>query len=230
MRFNNYITEFSRNSYGSGITFVDIDQTLFYTFAKVLVKKNDRVVHSLDNQEFNSYKLKDGEKYDFHQFRDASFFRKTSIPIPKTFNRIKKMISQIKTMDYGSKIIFLTARGSFDNMEEFKKTFKENGITIDGEIVDVEMTGDEYKKGDNVEDIKKRVMMRYISTGKYRRVRLIDDYKPNLKALKNIENNLPKNIEDKVIDKYNIDTESEKLPIISFYSLWVDDHGNLHKI
>jgi hypothetical protein len=72
-------------------------------------------------------------------------------------------------------------------------------------------------------------MMRYISTGEYRRVRLIDDFKPNLKALTDIEKGLPKSIEDKVIDKYNLD-DNEKLPPISFYALWIDPKGNLKQI
>ena len=81
MRFDNYLTEFAREHYGAGITFIDIDETVFRTFAKILVKKGGKVVRELDNQEFNSYELKEGESYDFHQFKDAELFAKTSIPI-----------------------------------------------------------------------------------------------------------------------------------------------------
>lgn len=230
MRFSNYINEFSRDTYGKGITFVDIDETMFKTFAKVLVKKNGKVVRELDNMQYNSDTLGKGEEYDFGQFRDAEFFKKTSIPIPQTFNRIKRMISQIKLMDSGSKIVFLTARGSFGDMKTFKDTFKENGIDIDGKTVDVEMSGDEWKPGKSIDDVKKKVMLRYISTGEYRRVRLIDDHKPNLKALKDIEKNLPKGIEQKVIDKYNLDMTKEKIPPISFYALWISPEGNLTQV
>jgi len=228
MKLTSYLTEMSRDRYGKGITFVDIDETMFNTFAKVLVKKDDKVVRELDNQEFNSYTLKDGEKWDFGQFRDATFFRKTSIPIPQTFNRIKRMISQIKLNDSGSKIIFLTARGAFSDLAEFKRAFKDNGVTIDGKIVDVSFMPEGEKM--SVDADKKRRILEYIKSGEYRRVRLIDDHKPNLKALKDIENALPKKIEDRVIAKYNLDMKTEKLPPISFYALWIDDKGNLHQV
>ena len=230
MRLDKYLTEFSRSQYGKGITFCDIDETMFKTFAKILVMKNGKVVRELTNSEYNSDVLGDGEDYDFGQFRDADFFRKTSIPIPQTFKRIKKMISQIQKMDSGSKIVFLTARGSFYDMKTFKQTFRENGITIDGQTVDVIMSGDAWKPGQTIDDIKKRFMMNYVSTGEYRRVRLIDDHKPNLKALKDIEKKLPKSVEQLVIDKYNLDMTKEKLPPISFYALWIDDKGNLHQV
>jgi len=209
---------------------VDIDMTLFYTFAKIMVMKDGKKVRELDNQEYNSYELKDGEDYDFHQFRDADFFRKTSIPIPQTVKRIKKMLAQIKSQDSGSKIVFLTARETFTSSpKEFAKTFADQGINIDGKTVMVEFAGNEWKKGEGIDDTKKRIIIRYISSGDYRRVRLIDDHKPNLKALKDIENQLPVSIEKKVIDKHNLDMTKEKLPPISFYALWIDGAGNLNK-
>jgi len=225
MRFQEYITEFSREKYGSGITFIDIDETVFKTFAKILVRKDGKVVKELDNQEFNSYELKDGESYDFHQFKDATLFNKTSIPIPKTIGRIKRMLTQIKAMDTESRIVFLTARSDFDDKETFLKTFKKYGIKMDKPTVYVERTGN--IKGGTVDSNKKKVMMEYIKTGKYRRVRLIDDHLPNLKALKDIEKNLPKDIEQKVIDKYDLDMSNEKLPPISFYALLVQPDGSL---
>jgi hypothetical protein len=227
MKLGNYLTEFTRAQYGDGITFVDIDETMFKTFAKIIVKKSGKVVRELDNQEFNSYKLKDGEVYDFHQFRDAEFFRKTSIPIPQTFARIKKMIAQIKAMDTGSKIVFLTARVIFPDIKEFKKAFSDQGIKIDGNTVDVSFMP---KGSPSIPDSKKKRMMEYIKTGDFRRVRLIDDHKPNLKTLKDIENTLPVKIEQKVIDKHGLDMSTEKLPPISFYALWIDDNGNLKEV
>ena len=228
MRFDNYLTEFAREHYGAGITFIDIDETVFRTFAKILVKKGGKVVRELDNQEFNSYELKEGESYDFHQFKDAELFAKTSIPIPQTVNRIKRMLSQIKSQDSDSKIVFLTARGDFDDKKTFLATFEKYGIRMDRPNVYVERTGN--IKGGTIDANKKKVMLEYIKTGKYRRVRLIDDHLPNLKALKWIEKNLPKDIEDKVIKRYNIDVEHEKLPPISFYALHAQADGSLRLI
>jgi hypothetical protein len=228
MKFNDYINEMTRDRYGAGITFVDIDETMFRTFAKVLVKKDGKVVKELDNQQFNSYNLKDGEEFDFKQFRDAELFRSTSIPIKSSVNRIKKMLHQIEKMDSKSKVIFLTARADFDDKKTFLDTFRDHGIKIDSPNVYIERTGN--MKTGTIDGNKKKVMMKYIKTGEYRRVRLIDDHLPNLKALKDIEDNLPKEIEMKVIEKYNIDTSLEKLPVISFYALWIKDDGSLVRV
>jgi len=227
MRFEKYITEMADKQYGAGITFIDIDETVFRTFAKILVVKNGKTVRELDNQEFNSYVLKDGEDYNFDQFRDAELFNKSSIPIPQTVGRITKMLAQIKANERNSKIVFLTARGSFDDKKTFLSTFEKYGIRMDRPDVYVERVGD-IKLG-TVDAKKKKVMLDYISTGKYRRVRLLDDHLPNLKALKDIENKLPKNIEKKVVDTYDLDGGG-KLPVISFYALHVQPDGSLKRV
>lgn len=228
MKFNNYLTEFSRKNYGAGITFIDIDETIFKTFAKVLVKRDDVVVRELNNQEYNSDVLEDGEEYDYQQFKSAKMFKTTSIPIPKTINRIKKMLSQIKSLDSDSRLIFLTARADFDNKEEFLSLFTKHGINMDRPNVYVERAGN--MKGGTIDGNKKKIMLDYIKTGLYRRVRLIDDYLPNLKALKSIEKNLPSEIENLVIDKYDLDMEEEQIPAISFYALLVKSDGSLKLI
>jgi hypothetical protein len=48
--FKNYLTEQKETG---GLTIFDIDDTLFHTTAKVLVKKDNKVIHALNNQEFN---------------------------------------------------------------------------------------------------------------------------------------------------------------------------------
>lgn len=228
MRLNNYLTEFAKERYGAGITFIDIDETVFRTFAKILVIKDGKTVRELDNQEFNAYELKDGESYDFHQFKDAKLFNQTSLPIPQTVGRIKKMLAHIKASDSNSKIVFLTARTSFDDKNEFLRTFEKHGIKMDRPTVYVERTGD--MKSGTVEQKKKKVMMKYLKTGEFRRVRLLDDFMPNLKALKEIEQELPKDIEDKVIKKHNLDMSKEKIPAISFYALHVQPDGSLRQV
>jgi hypothetical protein len=231
MRFEGYLTEFSREKYGKGITFVDIDDTLFHTFAKITVLKDGKVVRELDNQEYNSYQLKDGETYDFEQFRNGKVFRDTSIPIPQTINRIKRMMAQIKASDSGSKIVFLTARESFTTSpKDFYKTFKEHGIPIDKGTVDVIFAGDSWKHTETIDATKKKLIMKFVKTGEYRRVRILDDHKPNVKAIKDLERSIPKDIEQKVIDTYGLDMTTEKLPPISFYALYVQPDGSLQQL
>ena len=73
-----------REFIGSGtLTIFDIDETLFHTKAKVGVVKDGKVIRMLDNQEFNTYKRKKGETYDYGQFANAEVFRKTSTPIAR---------------------------------------------------------------------------------------------------------------------------------------------------
>lgn len=220
MKFKDYLNEESKK--GFGVTFVDLDETVFNTFAKIHVLKDGKVVKKLDNQEFNSYMLKDGESYDFREFRSAEIFNKTSIPIKKSVKRIKKMISRIKETGSKSKIIFLTARADFDNKEKFLDTFKEYGIDMNKHHVYVERAGN-LSTG-TVDARKKQIMMEYLKTGLYRRVRLIDDHKPNLKALIDIKNNLPSWIEDKVRKIYNL---SENEEAIKFWALEALPSGDL---
>lgn len=200
MKFKNYLKE--QNNDGWGISFIDIDETVFKTFATIHVIKNGKVISKLNNQEFNSYQLKDGESYDFGEFESAELFNKTSIPIKQTASRIKKMISRIKETGSKSKIIFLTARSDFDDKKTFLKTFEQHGISMDTSHVYVERAGN-LNTG-TTEGNKKVVMLKYLRQGIYRRARLIDDYKPNLRALLEIRDNLPKDIENKVRKIYNL--------------------------
>jgi len=223
MRLSNYLLVELASEYGKGITFIDIDETLFHTFAKILVldEKTGRLIRELDNQEFNTYKLKPGEKYDFHEFKDAKMFRKTSIAIPKTIGRIKRMLQHIDRRE--SSIVFLTARGTFDNQQEFMKTFKEHGIPI--EKLRVEFN----PGGGSIASFKKSTMLNYLKSGEYRRVRLIDDDMANLRAFLKLRDTLPQEIIDRVKQRHHIAGE-ETIPPVDFYALLVDTSGKLKRV
>jgi len=221
-RFKKFINELS-SEYGKGITFVDIDETIFKTFAKIYVIVNGAIVKKLDNQTFNTYELQPGESYDFREFIDAKTFRKTSIPIPKTINRIKRMFKNINIR--GSKVVFLTARSDFDNKDEFLQTFREHGIPIDN--IYVERAGN-VKTGTTSQK-KENIVLKYLATGLYRRVRLIDDDMANIKGFLSIESKLPQNTINKVKERYGIEGE-ESIKPIEFYGLLVKDNGSLKRI
>lgn len=228
MRLYNFLVErYEHSQKGFGITFIDIDETTFNTFAKILVKKNGKIVRELDNQQFNSDVLSDGEEYDFGQFRSADLFKRTSLPIIKTVNMIKNMIKNIKKNESSSKIIFLTARSDFDDKQTFLDTFRAYGIDVDFPNVYIERTGN--MSTGTVDERKKKVMMEYIKTGIYRRVRLVDDHLPNLKALTDIEKNIPIDVVQKVRDTYNLPI-NDPVPAIQFFALHVDSSGNLKRI
>ena len=80
INFKKYLEEAT----GKGLTIFDIDETMFITKAKVHVVKNGKVIKKLDNQEFNAYKKKPGEDYDFGEFKNAEVFNRTSTPIART--------------------------------------------------------------------------------------------------------------------------------------------------
>ena len=87
LSFKTYLSEGIRPKL---ISFFDIDETVFNTFAKIIVrdKNTGKEITQLTNQEFNSYKLKDNEEFDFQQFGDAKIFKDTSKVIDSVMKRI----------------------------------------------------------------------------------------------------------------------------------------------
>lgn len=170
---------------GYSISFIDIDETTFHTYAKVGVYKNGKKVRDLDNKQFNTYALKDGESFNFDEFQDSEVFNKTSKPIDEMVKKIQKFIDCIKVHSKKDKVIFLTARSDFDNKELFLKTFRENGIDVDIPNVYIERSGNlKHIKG--VADRKKHVILNYLKSGEYTAVRMFDDDKTNLETFKEL--------------------------------------------
>ncbi len=223
-KFLNYINELS-SIYGKGITFVDIDETIFKTFAKIYVldKETGKIKKKLTNQEFNTYELQPDEEFDFREFRSAEIFNKTSIPIEKTIKRLKRIFKNINRR--GSRVVLLTARSDFDDKETFLQTFRKYGIPIDNMYV--ERTGN--IKGMSVSAKKEKVMNKYLSTGEYRRVRLIDDDIKNIKTFLKMKKKLSPAIIDKVKAIHHIEGE-ESIDPIEFYGLLVQPNGSLKRI
>jgi hypothetical protein len=226
MRFTNFLNELA-SEYGKGITFIDLDNTIFSTFAMIYVidDKSGKVVKKLSNQEFNTYKLPPNHRFDFCEFVDAKKFRETSIAIDSTINRIKRMFLNLEYR--GSKIVLLTARSTFDNMKEFNLTFKDYGIPIDK--IRIEFVGDRNDKSSSVSQEKRRVLMNYLKNGEYRRCRLIDDDMKNIKDFLTIEKDLSDSIINKVKERYGI-PDDETFPVIQFFGLLVKKDGSLKRI
>jgi len=188
--------QFLDEAAGKGLTIFDIDDTLFHTDAKVYVKKDGKVVHTLDNQEFNTYKLKDGEEFDFGEFKSAKLFQQTSTPIGKMIKRAKAIIK--KAVPKGSKVIMATARSDFDDRDTFLDTFRAHGIDIDK--IYVERAGN-LGLGSPAKN-KKVVFKKYLKTGLYKRIRLFDDSKQNLNSFMSLAKKYP----DTTFDAYLVGT------------------------
>lgn len=180
--FKSFITEQTR---GKGLTIFDIDETLFQTQALVKVIKDGKVVRSLDNQEFNTYKLKAGETFDFGEFRSAEVFSKTSQPIDKMIQKAKAIIKNAAAA--GSKVIIVTARADFDDKKKFLETFRRYGIDIDN--VYVERAGN-LNLGSSAKN-KRFIFHKYLRGGKYERVRFFDDAMSNITMFKALAKKYP---------------------------------------
>lgn len=178
--------EYLEEQDGAGLTIFDIDETLFRTTAKIQVVKGGKVVRELDNTEYNHYKLKPGEDYDFGQFRNAQKFHDESVPIERMFNKAKAILRNATRT--GSKVIIITARADLDDRETFLKTFRNHGFDIDK--VRVERAGN--IEGDFVPAYKKAIIIRNaLNTGQYKRVRLFDDSMMNLKVFLELQDEFP---------------------------------------
>jgi hypothetical protein len=174
---------------GSGtLTIFDIDETLFHTKAKVAVVKDGKVVRVLDNQEFNTYRRKAGEEYDFREFKSAEVFRRTSTPIVRMINKAKVLVKSMNNS--ASRAIIVTARADFDDKEMFLQTFRDHGLPIDQ--MHVERSG---SLGiDSPAEAKKVVFRKYLDTKNYTKTRLYDDAMSNIKAFLELQAEYP-NIE-----------------------------------
>ena len=171
---------------GKGLTMFDVDETMFKTKAKVkVVNKNGKVVKKLDNQQFNLYKKKAGEEYDFGEFKNAEVFNRTSTPIARMINKVKVILRN--AVRKGSKVIIVTARPNFDDKELFLDTFRNQGIDIDK--IYVERAGN--LGGGPAADNKKVIFRKYLDQKIYKRIRLFDDAKSNLKAFLSLKKDYP---------------------------------------
>tara|TARA_R100000329_G_C7547264_1_gene193316 strand:+ start:81 stop:689 length:609 start_codon:yes stop_codon:yes gene_type:complete len=170
---------------GNGLTIFDIDDTLFRTQSKVHVMKDGKSIKKLSPAEFNSYKLKSGEEFDYHEFVSSKKFYEEARPIRRMLNKLRAILVNIKKKP-GSKMILLTARRNFDDKELFLKTFKKHGIDIDN--IRVERAGNIPKKP---ETAKKIIVNDYLKKGNFKRVRLFDDHVGNLKSFMKLKDKFP---------------------------------------
>ena len=221
------LLEINSNLYGASISFIDIDETTFHTYAKVGVHDREgNLVKKLDNQQFNTYDLQDGEHFNFDEFQDSDVFNKTSEPIEPIVKRIQNAVDSIKRNGMNDKVIFLTARSDFNDKELFLKTFRANGIDVDDASVYIERSGN-LTNIKSVADRKKYVILKYLKTGQYTRVRMIDDDVNNLKTFMELGNEIN---QGKYGVKEIVEKRYPKCSRISFFPLLVNKDGKINNI
>lgn len=177
--------------YNNYISFIDIDDTVFKTSAKILVKDdNNNIIHELNSYDYNNYNLKNGEHYDFSQFKSSDIFFNTAEPIGNVINKINRLLNIIKLKKGYDKIVFITARGNFDNKQKFLDTFRNTGIPVDNKnIVYIERAGNINKP---TPIAKAEIIDKYLSNGKYNIARMIDDSIDNLNSFLELNTMYPR--------------------------------------
>jgi len=224
MRLKKFINE--QNDDGLGITFVDIDETLFYTHATIGVVKDNKLIRSLTNAEYNAYKLKEGETLCFDEFFSGKLFYETSKPIKKMLDKISTIIE--KSSVKGSKIILLTAREDMNDKEKFLNTFRKQGFPIDKTYI--VRAGSKKTPSERIPDAKKRIIIEYLESGVYRRTRIYDDFLENCQAFLSIRDDVPKDIIDKIRKTYDIPENISDDKIITFEAYHVKKNGDTERI
>ena len=180
-KFNEFLAEKA----GKGLTIFDIDDTLFVSKARVIVvNTNTGKTKALTPMDFNSYKLRKHDEYDYGEFKSAKLVYQTATPIGRMVEKAKAIIRNATAK--GSKVIIVTARANMDDKKLFVKTFESHGIPM--KDVYIERAGN--MSGSSAEN-KKVIFRKYLKTGEYSRIRLFDDHKENLKALLDLKNEFP---------------------------------------
>ena len=164
----------------------DIDETLFQTKAQVHVMKDGKRVKSLSNKEYNTYKLKKGESYNFSEFKDAKLFNRTSVPIQRAIDKAAKTLKAYANLP-NSKVIVLTARSDFDDPHTFLNTFERYGLNMRN--IHVHRAGN---LGLPAAEAKKIYIKQYLETGKFKSVSLFDDDARNLEVFLSLKKEYPK--------------------------------------
>lgn len=181
LKFTDYLIERA----GKGLTIFDIDDTLFVSKARVkVVNTNTGQRKNLTPQEFNTYKLRRYEEYDYGEFKSAKLFYQTATPIGRMVNKAKAIIKNATRK--GSKVIIVTARANMDDKKLFIKTLESHGLQM--KDVYVERAGN--MSGSSAEN-KQIIFRKYLKTGEYARIRLFDDHKENLEALLDLKKEFP---------------------------------------
>lgn len=161
----------------------DIDHTLFRTYCDVHVHKDGKHVLTLEHHDLPNYKLKDGEYYDWSEYRKSEHFLKAE-PIDRVINEAKEVVS---TQSKNSKTIIMTARSDMDDRDMFLGKFRQHGFPIDE--VYVERTGNLHEKmvggvGSPPADlVKATVLKSYLDKNSFDMVRIWEDSNTNIKTL-----------------------------------------------
>lgn len=184
LNFKEYIIERA-----STLHVFDIDDTLVHSKAKVHVKDGSgKTVKMLNTSEYNTHKLPHGHHYDYHEFRSAEVFNKTSKPI-KPMIRAINATQRTSSKNPHNKTVINTARADFDNRDKFLDTLRHHGISHIDKI-HVHRAGN--IPGNEKPAHKKLTFIRqHLDKHPYHKVKMYDDSKENLHAFLGLKKEYP---------------------------------------
>lgn len=161
------------------IILFDLDDTIINTTAEILITKKGIPYKRISNTEFNDYKLKFGEKFCFDEFEDPYILSQSTFT--RYWNTLKREYYK------GTHIGILTARGDCNLIRNF---FLNNGIDIKDELV-IAINEPSLNLESNSIQSKKAEVIGLLANAGYDTIILFDDNKPNLIAVKELENKYP---------------------------------------
>lgn len=170
----------------AALTIWDIDDTLFRTAAKIIVKDSQGATKELTSAEFNGYTLQPGESFDFKQFDDAELFHSTSEPIDRIWQTALETLEHIGKRP-GSRMVIITARRDLDDKHKFIETFRRHGM--DMSKVHVFRAGN-LPHGSSAKN-KQAIIRDLLELGNYSETRMFDDHRENLEAFLELKKEFP---------------------------------------
>lgn len=176
----------------------DIDDTLFKTSSRVLIVKDGETVKELNPGEFNTYKLGPGEEFDFQQFRSGKHFHTTARPVD---NMIKRARNAVSSQTENDKSIIITARSDLNDKDLFLQKFRDHGFPIDKVFVERAGNLQRLAPSSKVHVLKGAIILRYIKTGNFNKIRMWDDHEGNLDMLIK----LGQKYQDIIMEPYHVD-------------------------
>lgn len=152
----------------------DVDDTLIHTSANILVNKNGKHIKTIPNKEFNTYKLKPGEEFDFSEFDDPNIL--SNEVFTPYWNTLKREYYK------GTHISIITARSDATMIRNF---FLKNGIDIKQSLIFAINDPKLHLRGTVQE--KKSQIIKMLSKLGYETIVFFDDDEGNLKTAKELE-------------------------------------------
>ena len=164
----------------------DFDDTLVVTDARIKIYRNKAFLRALTPKEFNVYKLKKGEVYDFREFDDREHI--LNAKKYKMWPTLKKVNNSIKE-GKPAFIYILTARGNVTKAYIYE-FLKRNGIEIDMHHI---LTVGDHHPTSSVSVEKHQALTKLVS--EYSKVFFFDDDRKNIELAGTVQGVIPMLVE-----------------------------------